>query len=276
MKIGLLIKLYIKDVFQYCEKIDNDELTNLMDKTYSKEVFDIGFPFCTEISKIPLDQSKRYWSNTYVVRGKTVRASSQWFDTHTSKSRAFFIEYLLSKKIISKNDLVSSSTEYTAPVKNKPKQQPLNIRFKSYPIGNAQNWTVRNILSNLGQESFNEEDWKETTLYFSNSCAYCGEKGELQMDHVIPINKTSAGEHHLGNLVPSCKSCNSKKGNKNHYDFLGNDLKRIKKIEQYMDSRNYVSLEKNEQVTMLLNMAYDEVSLISEKYIKILNTLLAK
>ncbi len=99
MKIGKLVKLHIKKIFQYCESINHDELSNLMNERYSKSTFDINFPFCTEVSKITPDLSKRYWRDSYVVRGKTVRVSSQWFDSHVSKSRSLFTQYILSKKL---------------------------------------------------------------------------------------------------------------------------------------------------------------------------------
>jgi 5-methylcytosine-specific restriction endonuclease McrA len=44
---------------------------------------------------------------------------------------------------------------------------------------------------------------------FDHCCAYCGAKGDLQVEHVIPISK--GGEHHLGNIVPACPTCNYSK-----------------------------------------------------------------
>ena len=43
-------------------------------------------------------------------------------------------------------------------------------------------------------------------------CYYCNEKvkpSELTMDHVVPLSR--GGKSTKGNLVPSCKNCNSKK-----------------------------------------------------------------
>lgn len=45
---------------------------------------------------------------------------------------------------------------------------------------------------------------------FGHTCAYCGASGDLQVEHVVPISK--GGEHHLGNIVPACQSCNFSKG----------------------------------------------------------------
>jgi hypothetical protein len=49
---------------------------------------------------------------------------------------------------------------------------------------------------------------------FGNSCAYCGTSltdATMEIDHVIPMNKASVGLHMYGNLVPSCKPCNTAK-----------------------------------------------------------------
>lgn len=43
-------------------------------------------------------------------------------------------------------------------------------------------------------------------------CYHCGEKfspGELTMDHVVPIIR--GGKSTKGNLVPSCKKCNTRR-----------------------------------------------------------------
>lgn len=47
---------------------------------------------------------------------------------------------------------------------------------------------------------------------FDHCCAYCGANGDLQVEHVVPISK--GGEHHLGNILPACQSCNYSKGSK--------------------------------------------------------------
>ena len=44
---------------------------------------------------------------------------------------------------------------------------------------------------------------------FDHCCAYCGIDGDMHIEHVIPISK--GGEHHLGNIVPTCQRCNYSK-----------------------------------------------------------------
>lgn len=53
-------------------------------------------------------------------------------------------------------------------------------------------------------------------------CAYCGGQAET-WDHVHAIvrdRKFSGYGHRIGNLLPCCKTCNSKKGNKDWLPFL--------------------------------------------------------
>ncbi len=269
MKIGQLVKLHIKKIFKHCEVTDHSELTRLTDNKYSKKHFDINYPFCAVAASISPEDSKRYWTDRYVVQGKTVRVSSQWFDT----SRTQFIQYLVSKKI-STSEVISSLHEPDLDNNEKsPRPSRKNSRYRGNAIGNAQNLLVRNILSNLGEESFNDQDWKETKEYFSNQCAYCGAESDLVIEHVIPINRVALGEHRLGNLIPSCRACNSKKADKSYLEFLDGKKERIEKIKRYMESRNYVPLGNNEQVAMILDMAYKEVAIVSKRYIAILNEL---
>ena len=64
------------------------------------------------------------------------------------------------------------------------------------------------------------EQWKDTKMFFNNSCAYCGmsEKEHLKVnrellhqEHFIPLVK--GGTHDKNNIIPSCRSCNSSKFN---------------------------------------------------------------
>ena len=44
---------------------------------------------------------------------------------------------------------------------------------------------------------------------FDFRCAYCGMKGELHRDHVVPV--ALGGPHIIENIVPACRSCNASK-----------------------------------------------------------------
>lgn len=183
MKIGQLVKTYIGKVFRYCDEIDHEELARLMDKRYSKQTFDINYPFCAEVETVNLHKLQpRYWRDIHVVRGKTVRVCSQWVNPPTSKSRELFHQYLLSKKLAANEELtaIESVTPPThRAITTEPAKRAARGRYRGNAIGNAQNLFVRNILSNIGRESFNENDWQEAKAYFLNKCAYCGAETAL-------------------------------------------------------------------------------------------------
>ena len=53
------------------------------------------------------------------------------------------------------------------------------------------------------------QQWHDICELFDNSCAYCGSKHNLTMDHVVPVARGGLTEYY--NIVPACKSCNSSK-----------------------------------------------------------------
>lgn len=55
------------------------------------------------------------------------------------------------------------------------------------------------------------QEWEEILTSYHRSCAYCQTDSEtMTMDHVVPLSK--GGAHTKENVVPACRSCNSKKG----------------------------------------------------------------
>lgn len=56
------------------------------------------------------------------------------------------------------------------------------------------------------------EEWQAIKARYQHRCAYCQQRpfGTLTQDHIVPISK--GGFHTRINVIPACKSCNSKKG----------------------------------------------------------------
>lgn len=53
--------------------------------------------------------------------------------------------------------------------------------------------------------------WTAVLVAYDHRCAYCGVNGlKLTQDHVIPLSK--GGAYEMGNIVPACRPCNSRKG----------------------------------------------------------------
>lgn len=62
------------------------------------------------------------------------------------------------------------------------------------------------------------QEWNEKKMLFANCCTYCGEERPLQREHKIPLDR--GGSNDISNIVPSCKSCNLRKGRKTDREFL--------------------------------------------------------
>jgi 5-methylcytosine-specific restriction endonuclease McrA len=246
---------------------------------YSNRVFHLNFSFFIDVNDVDgvnneneLDkkkESKRFLAtNISCIRERYFRVTSQWHYSNIPH----FKRYMEEKNI---QPIIPITIE-NGPKRSTPKGRRKNNRYRGNAIGNVQNSLIRNILKNLGDESFNKDDWIKTKEYFNNKCAYCNSEGELVIEHAIPINKEKLGEHKIGNIIPSCKKCNSEKGDKDYREFLEGKIDAINKIEAYMSSRNYVPLENTNQLKMILNMAYEEVALVADRYIDIINELILK
>ena len=62
------------------------------------------------------------------------------------------------------------------------------------------------------------DEWKHAMQEYSYRCVYCGKKGALTMDHVVPLIK--GGAHDPSNIVPSCMACNVAKHTKDLIIFI--------------------------------------------------------
>lgn len=146
----------------------------------------------------------------------------------------------------------------------------------------AANTAVRAFLTEIGEyyleRSFNtgagkaKNDWdiiRDET--FSGGCAYCGRSDvKLQMDHLIMFNRTEFGLHHPGNIVPSCKECNSRSkkedGAYNTWEeHLSYICERNNQKEQFYDRWNRIKKHINEG-----KYKYPKLSVEEEKAIQII------
>ncbi|MDO5643218.1 MAG: HNH endonuclease [Paracoccus sp. (in: a-proteobacteria)] len=271
MKIGQIVQSSVPSIFKYCEETEPEEFARLQDPGYSKETFDINYPFCRQVAKIAATDRRRYWTREYVVHGILVRVTSQWFNPPTSKSLPLFRRYLASKGLLS--DFYPELVTSDAP----PPDEAIRAargRYKGNAIGNAQNYLVRNILSRLGDEQFNALQWQAVADAFGKVCAYCGAEGELIMDHVVPINKQALGEHRLGNLVPCCHSCNTRKADRDFREFLADDPSRVAAIEAHMNSHGYEPIGEHAQLRAIIELAHQDVRNLADRYVAIINTVL--
>lgn len=77
-------------------------------------------------------------------------------------------------------------------------------------------WRARK--QNAPINDLTEKQWVELLQYNGQSCAYCGSVHDLSQDHAVPLSL--GGDHTLVNIVPACRSCNSRKHTKTLLEFV--------------------------------------------------------
>ena len=90
----------------------------------------------------------------------------------------------------------------------------ISIVESGFPHYRKSNATQQNTRSRkLGADGIiTDEDWQGVLIKYNHSCAYCGGKKNLSLDHIKPLSK--GGTNTKDNIQPLCKSCNSSKGNR--------------------------------------------------------------
>ena len=276
--IGKLIQHSIPEIFEYCETQDPTEFARLQDQQYSKETFNINYPFCQPVTKVGPDQNPRFWAKRYLVHGVTVRVTNDWYNPPTSNSLPLFLKYLerrgLSGQIRSHSEPEDSQLASGVDSAENAKKPGPNPKHRN-AIGNAQNLFVRYLLSCVSDDDVSAENWQDTVKSFGGCCAYCGSKvTSLNMDHVVPLNKTTLGMHCIGNLVPACRPCNAKKSAKDFREFLAGDTEKIAAIEAHMERHGYTPTQDAQALRKVIDLAHQDVRTMADRYVAILKTTL--
>ncbi len=89
-------------------------------------------------------------------------------------------------------------------------------RVKIWCLSNPDKLVARNARrrarkANAPINDFTAVQWQEMQKAYNHHCVYCCEvfRGKLTQDHVIPLSL--GGAHTQSNIVPACRSCNSRK-----------------------------------------------------------------
>lgn len=272
--IGEFVRAHLPQIFEYCER-NPAELTRLQDKQYCRDTFHQSY-LVLRVGREA--KPPKYWAKVHSVLGQDVRVTSEWVSKLHS---AHFIAYLV-RLDIRPIGISPEFIEWALETVDKfgtTSAAPGGARYRSAAIGIAQNALVRHLLGNIPQESFTKADWEAVKEEFDGCCAYCGRAAVLHMDHAVPINMTSVGEHRLGNLVPACAPCNGKKGQSDHRRFLQAKYAdepeaghhRLRVIEEHMRRHGYEPITEVDGVRELLVKARAELAAVATTYLDQIN-----
>lgn len=108
-----------------------------------------------------------------------------------------------------------------------------------------------------GESKLTEKEWGFAKKYFNGKCCYCGNyTDDLTKDHVKPLNNDGALS--FNNVIPACRSCNSKKKDKEMMSWYQSvdyyDKEKMRKIFDYIDFVNSIggSLENEDDTSELV------------------------
>lgn len=131
-------------------------------------------------------QHKEYFKNN---PGKRAQYAQNYRDSHKDAYREYQREYQHSLK----RQLYRNTPEYQA------RQLIVSNRYRARKSQLEATLTL--------------EQWQAIIRAYQGRCAYCGRKiRKLTQDHVVPVSL--GGSYTPSNIIPSCLSCNSSKGNK--------------------------------------------------------------
>ncbi len=154
----------------------------------------------------------------------------------------------------------------------------------SFPTkSGASNFAVRVFLSQISIEigRFNKKThFKEIITKFNNECAYCGSNNDLEVEHIIGINKHEVGLNIKSNVIPSCHDCNDNKQKKKldwqrQLELVVTDKseyhKRYNKILNHLSSKN-ASIDEHVvgEIKKIAEELYKEVSEAIDKKVKLI------
>jgi hypothetical protein len=77
MKIGQLVRSSMNTIIAYSKKSEK-ELTNLKSPDYSKQTFNINYPFLKKVASNASKQ-ERYWKDKYLINNKYYVVTSEWY-----------------------------------------------------------------------------------------------------------------------------------------------------------------------------------------------------
>lgn len=130
-------------------------------------------------------------------------------------SKATITTWKKNKKGFSASIILGRSTtrkKYRTPKKGNP--QTIKSYAKKYYQEHKEQFKIKAIARYHTKKGLlcdlTLAEWGNALNHFSNRCAYCGDTGKLQKEHIIPVSR--GGGFTRNNIVPACIPCNQSKG----------------------------------------------------------------
>ena len=122
-------------------------------------------------------------------------------DRHIEYQRLYYMSHTIEYSVWHKNYRIANLNRLQESARQRYRNNPI-----PYKIRSAQR---------RGREigSISKVEWEAILSLYEYKCAYCNSNdGVLEIEHIIPVSL--GGRTEINNMVPSCRSCNRKKGGK--------------------------------------------------------------
>lgn len=83
-------------------------------------------------------------------------------------------------------------------------------------LAGSRRWKA--LLRHSAAGTHTADEWHELLVLYAFQCAYCGQAKPLVRDHLTPLS--AGGTNSIDNIIPACRSCNSRKGGRPLIVFL--------------------------------------------------------
>lgn len=91
LRIGKYVRTTFKEIIR---KIDSIELENLQKSDYSKDTFDIQYPFLRKASNRDEARPNHYWRNQVTILGGSYFICQEWFEQDNNNDRPYYERWL--------------------------------------------------------------------------------------------------------------------------------------------------------------------------------------
>ena len=172
-----------------------------------------------------IEKIKEY-NKQYRIENKERRnkKSKQWREDNPEKRKEYGEQWLKDNPEYSKQYYQKNKERMDKQHKQWKKDNPKNIKKtqkKYFKTDKGKATSQRGHYNRRAKElkcinTLTAQEWINILKEYKFKCAYCGKEFNLfdkpEKEHVIPISK--GGNNVKENVVPSCRSCNSKKCDK--------------------------------------------------------------
>lgn len=137
------------------------------------------------------------------------RREKNQYDSWVGRNRGRLSEYQAQWRAVHQEEIKIYRQEY-----GKNNRKALSDNKREWRRLNPQKFKAekarRRALEKSAVGVISEQEWADRLAVYDGRCAYClVVLVEITQDHVVPLSR--GGSHTIDNVVPACRSCNSKK-----------------------------------------------------------------